>query len=287
MGGNRDLILDDSGRVWRTGSQALMDSLRIGRRDYDLTRYLIRNLGFVRFRTIRTDACVTLHPRFLTRPAYESLIHLLVSHDCDRTIIERADVPNRVEIIPGVEDAAARLADLATAGGQLTRADFFREELSLQRLRDDRRLSALSRVMRRWRSTRGELRGDFAATFGDPALRGRTMVIRFTDDLRGAVEYAGDGFTCFDPSWRSSVLGHDMSEQPDPQYGQQIATAYVETHVAQSPHLEFVEAVIRVPGCSARRSRYERLLLPWRRDGARFVSAVSVLRTSFTTVSSM
>ncbi len=276
-----DLLLDDNGRVWQTGSQALLDSLHVGRRDYDLTQYLIRNLGFVRFRTLRSDARITLQPRFLTKAAYESLIQVMVEQDRDRTVIEIVDAPNRVEIIPGTEDAAARLADLATIGGKITRSDFYREELSFSRLSGAPRLAPLAGMLRRWRRCRGAIRTDLASVFGTPDLRGRAMVMRMTSDSHGIVEYFGDGFAWADADWRHSVLGNDPSGQPDPQYGQNVAAAYAETHIAQMPRLEFVEALIRVPGCPPRRSRYERLLLPWRRGGCQFVSVVSVLRTSF------
>jgi hypothetical protein len=283
-----DMIVDDNGRTWQTGSPALLQSLHITQRDFDLTRYLIRNLGFVRFRTSRSNARITLRPRFLTKPAYERLVHTMVSEECARTVIEIADEPDRIEIIPNVEDAVARLGDLAAPGGQVVRKDFYNEPLSLDRLKGDQRLSPLAHAMRRWRSTRGDVSGDLATTFGNPALRGRVVVIRMVKPDHGILEYAGDGFACFnpDPAWRNSVLGHEMCELPDPQYGQRVAAAYCETHVNHTPRLELVDAVIRVPGSAPRRSRYERLLLPWRRGGSEFVSAVSVLRTSFATEAS-
>ena len=276
-----DLIIDDLGQSWQTGSAALLQSLNIDRRDFDLTRYLIRNLGFVRLRTVRTDARITLYPRYLTKAAYEALVGALVTQDCLRHFIENLEAPERAEIIPGVEDAAARLADLASAGGQVMRADFFSEELSLTRLRGSRRLAPLSRVMRRWRSSHGNLPASFETVFDDSSLGGRTMVVRMVNDEQGIVEYAGSGFNCFSPEWRRSVIGRDIREQPDLRYGQLVAQAYTKTHVTKTPRLEFVEAVIQTPGHSLRRSRYERLLLPWRRNGSMFVSAVSVLRTSF------
>lgn len=283
MASSLDLILDDKGRVWRTGSQALLDSLHVCRRDYDLTQYLIRNLGFVRFRTLRTDARITLQPRFLTKAAYESLVSVMVEQERERTVIEVVDTPNHLEIIPSLEDAAARLADLATVGGNIRRDDFYREELSFQRLRQDRRLSPLALMMRRWRISHGNIRTDLAAEVDDPALRGRAMMIRMIGDLRGVAEYVGAGFSCFDASSRQVMLGRDENSQPDPQYGQFAAKAHLETHKTQQPRLEFVDALIRVPGCPPRRSRYERLLLPWRRGSSQFVSVVSVLRTSFST----
>jgi hypothetical protein len=281
----QDLIVDDNGRIWRTGSRALLDSLHIAGRELDLTHFLIRNLGFVRIRTTRFGVRITLRPRLLTKPALEALIFQMVTLEHERFVIEIADAPYRVEIIPGLEDAAARLADLASVAGNIRRDDFHREEISLHRLRGNPRLSPLARLLQRWRRGRGNLRGDLATEFGDPAFRGRAAVMHMMGDTASVIEYVGDGFTWADASWRHAMVGHDASGHPDPQYGQNIWAGYLETQRAQAPRLEFIEALIRVPGYPARRSRYERLLLPWRRGGTQFVSVVSVLRTSFPTVS--
>jgi hypothetical protein len=109
--------------------------------------------------------------------------------------------------------------------------------------------------------------------------------MHMTGDEGGVIEYVGDGFAWADVSWRNAIVGQDASGQPDPCYGQNVWSGYLETQRTQAPRLEFIEAVIRVPGYPARRSRYERLLLPWRRGGNQFVSVVSVLRTSFSAVS--
>jgi hypothetical protein len=281
VGAGLDLIVDDNGRIWRTGSRALLDSLHVGGLEFDLIHYLIRNLGFVRIHTTRSGVRITLRPRFLTKAAFEALVFQMVTLEHERFVIEIADAPNRVEIIPGLEDAAARLADLASAGGNITRKDFHREEMSLHRLRATPRLSAMVGLLRRWRRGRGNLRTDLATEFGDPALLGRAIVMHMTGDSGGFIEYVGDGFTWADVSWRHAMVGNDASGQPDPQYGRNFWAGYLETQRTQAPRLEFIEAVIRVPGYPARRSRYERLLLPWRRDGNQFVSVVSVLRTSF------
>ncbi len=276
-----DLILDDNGRIWRTGSRALMDSLHVAGPGLDLTHYLVRNLGFVRLQATRSGVHITLRPRFLTKAAYEALVFQMVALEPDRFIVQIVDTPSRVEIIPGVEDAAARLADLASVGGGIVREDFYREELSLQRLRDNPRLSPLADLLRRWRRSQGIIRGDLDVEFGDPALCGRAIVKRMVDGTEGVYEYVGDGFPSYDASWRQAMLGRDASGQPDPQYSQHGATGYIETHAAQTPRLELVDAAIRVPGCLTYRRRYERLLLPWRWGATPFVSVVSVLRTSF------
>jgi hypothetical protein len=285
VGTSLDLIVDDNGRIWRTGSRALLDSLHVVGLERDVTHYLIRNLGFVRIHTTRSGVRITLRPRFLTKAAFEALVFQMVSLEHERFVIEIVDAPGVIEIIPGVEDAAARLADLASVGGNITRKDFHREEISLHRLRGNPRLSPLGGLLGRWRRTHGKLRTDLATAFGDPALLGRAIVMRVTGDAGGVIEYVGDGFTWADTSWRYAMVGHDASELPDPQYGQNCWAGYLETQRAQAPRLELIDAVIKVPGYPARRSRYERLLLPWRRGSSQFVSVVSVLRTSFPTAS--
>lgn len=277
-----DLILDDNGRIWRTGSRALMDSLHVAGPGLDLTHYLIRNLGFVRLQVTRSGVHVTLRPRFLTKAAYEALVFQMVELEHDRFIVQIVDTPSRVEIIPGVEDAAARLADLASAGGAIAREDFYSQELSLHRLRDNPRLFPLAAVLRRWRRGRGIVGCDFDAEFGDPALRERVIVKRMGDGTEGIYEHVGNGYPSYDADSRHAMLRHGEKGQPDPRYSRLGGTGYLEVYASQAPRLELIDAAIRVPDCPVSRGRYERLLLPWRRGGKAFVSSISVLRTSFT-----
>jgi hypothetical protein len=113
-----DLLVDDYGKVWRTGSPALLRNLRIEEREYDLTSYLIRNLGFARFRIRRTDSRIMVQPRFLTKATCESLVHVMVQNDPRRFAIEAIDMAMPIEIVPDLEDAVARLGDPGDIGRQ-------------------------------------------------------------------------------------------------------------------------------------------------------------------------
>ena len=276
-----DVLVDDDGKIWRTGSPALLRSLRIEERDYDLTSYLVRNLGFARFRAQRAAGRIMVQPRFLTKATYESLVHVMIQNDVERFVIETIDKLKLVEIIPDLEDAVAYLGDLAALGGNVTRQDFYCEPLSLQRLVRTPRLSPLGTLLRRWRSGGGVIRANPADELSDPALRGRTLMIRVASGDEVVTEHIGEGFQWITAPMRSAMLGSGASRHPDPGYGRNALVSYQETDRTQTPRLEVVDAVIRVAGCPPSRKRYERLLLPWTSGSARFVSVASVLRASF------
>jgi hypothetical protein len=278
----QDILIDDNGECWETGSHQLYVNLRCDRRDFDLANYAIRNLGFVRVRCLGPNLRITLRPDFLTRPAFETLAWKMSTRERTRFVVEVADEHSHLEMIPDLEDAVARIADLAAGGGAIIRPDFFCEELSLDRLTDHRR-GRLNRLIKTWRALRGTMPANRLLPFQQSDLADRVVLVRMQPDQRGVIAHAGRGFTCFDSSWQERVIGCDLEEQPDPGYGKRVAASYRETHAVERPRLELVDAVIKVPGCPVRRSRYERLLLPWRSDGAMFVSSVSVIRTSFAT----
>jgi hypothetical protein len=277
-----DILIDDGGQCWETGSHQLYANLKCDRRDFDLANYAIRNLGFVRVRSLGPNLRITLRPDFLTRPAFETLAWKMSVRERTRFVVEVADEHGHLEMIPDLEDAVARIADLAAGGGAIIRPDFFCEELSLDRLTDHRR-GRLNRLIKMWRTLRGNMPEDRLLPFRQSDLGDRVVLVRMHPDKRGVIAHAGCGFTCFDPTWQESVIGRNLEEQPDPGYGRQVAASYRATHAVERPRLELVDAVIKVPGCPVRRSRYERLLLPWRSEGAMFVSSVSVIRTSFAT----
>lgn len=276
-----DVLVDDDGKVWWTGSAALRRSLRIEERDFDLTGYLIRNMGFARFRIGRTAGRIVVQPRFLTKATFESLVHVMIQHEPARFVIETVDTPMPIEIFPDLEDAVSRLSDLSAVGGNVVRGDFSSEPLSLCRLKQNSRLLPLAALLHQWRVKNGVLGNNLSAELADPTLLGRTLMLRVSErGDEGIAEHVGDGFSWLSPQWRFSMLGQGVSGQPDPSYGKNAATAYGDTDRSQKPRLELVDAVIKIPGSPLRHARYQRLLLPWRRGSTRFVSVASVVRIS-------
>jgi hypothetical protein len=139
--------------------------------------------------------------------------------------------------------------------------------------------------MRLWRNRRGELTPQKILEQMPDVLKPRANLTRMTAvgaaRNRALVEHMGAGFRVFDACWALGAIGRDLEEQPDPAYGARSARAYHEVAGLGLPRLELVDAIIDVPGRPVRRSRYDRLMLPFRSRGEIFVCGASVLRSSY------
>ena len=76
-----------------------------------------------------------------------------------------------------------------------------------------------------------------------------------------------------------NLLGHDLEQLPDPEYGAWARRAYSEIVASGSPQLDNVRATTRSADGATLRMRYDRLVMPWRAAGSDvFVSAVTIRR---------
>jgi len=95
-------------------------------------------------------------------------------------------------------------------------------------------------------------------------------------------EHRGRAFTFYQPCWNLLAMGRDVEDQPDRVYGAHTARCYREAFAEDAPRFEAVDALIRTPGREVRRSRFDRLILPWRtKSGERVATGVSLIRASY------
>lgn len=283
--GQMDLLIDETGHAWLNGSPSLRHRLGQPSPDIDLAGYVVRNMGFARARLRQGTIRLTLRAGHLEFPTLESVVRLVLGEAWQRLVIEHTDRMPSFEIYGHVEEAVARLKDLSAPSVALAPRDgFFNQELSLDRLGDSGQES-LRALMRLWRSRRGQLAPDGILALMPGTLKPRVTLTRMTaagaPRNRALVEHIGAGFRVFDACWALGAVGRDLEEQPDPAYGARSARAYHEVANLGQPRLELVDAVIDVPGRSVRRSRYDRLMLPFRSRGEIFVCGASVLRSSY------
>jgi hypothetical protein len=203
----------------------------------------------------------------------------MIAADCRRFVFEMWPSAPHLEIIGNLNDAVARLEDLLD-GGYAQRTDpILCEPLSLGRLRHPKR-APLCSLIKQWKRMRGQLGRNPLLPFEEAGVAKRTVLTRSYGEGRALIEFFGPRLDVFDPGWIDRAIGLDIEDQPDPVYGEGSARGYHEVQVLEQPRLELVDAVINAPGRPRQRSRYERLVLPWKAaDGTLFVSGASLLRT--------
>ena len=283
--GQMDLLIDQDGQPWLNGSIALRRRLGQPSPDIDLAGFVVRNMGYARLRCRPDLIRLTLRVGRLGFPTLEAVVRFLLNSSWKRLVIEHVDDTRSIELFGQVEEAVARLKDLSAPSMVLAQRDrFFNQELSLDRLGASGQES-LHELLRLWRGKRGQLAPDKILALMPEPLRPRVTLTRMTaagaPRNRALVEHIGSGIRVFDACWALNAVGRDLEEQPDPAYGVRSARAYHEVGALGQPRLELVDAVIDVPGRPVRRSRYDRLMLPWRSRGEIFVCGASVLRSSY------
>jgi hypothetical protein len=280
-----DCFVDPEGNVLPAHIYLLARKLGYRQPDFDLRGYAIRNLGWIWIRRRPGLMRIALRPLGFSRATFEAAMRLMIEEDEDsrfRFVFDRHDDSQMIDVLSNANDAIAHFEDLMSFAGESSyRATYFSEELSLTRLRHPKR-RVLQDLIKNWKRMRGELSPDEVLEPFRAVGSNERFVVARSSKSRGTIAHFGTGITVFGQNWNDSVAGRELEEQPDRNYGESSAKAYHEVHHAKRPRLELVDALIRPPGQTVQRCRYDRLLLPWRSgNGTTFVSSTSVLRTRF------
>jgi hypothetical protein len=279
-----DYFVDPEGQVLPAHIYLLARKVGYRRPDFDLRGYAIRNLGWIWVRRRAGLMRIALRPLGFGRATFEAAMRLMIEEEesgC-RFVFDRFDDSHTIDVLSNANDAIAHFEDLMSFAGESSyRATYFSEQLSLARLRSPKR-RVLQDLIKNWKKMRGELADDDVLEPFRAVGSNERFVLARSSRSRGTIAHFGTGITVFGQNWNDFVAGRELEEQPDPRYGECSAKAYHEVHHAERPRLELVDALIRPPGQTVQRCRYDRLLLPWRSgSGATFVSSTSVLRTRF------
>jgi|HubBroStandDraft_1064217.scaffolds.fasta_scaffold00482_5 hypothetical protein len=274
-----NILISDTGELWSLsghelprppllGPGALASVPRRGRRFY------------VRLQFLPTGAGLHLGEVPITRACFERLVWLLVTFRVERAIVEYPGERPEPELLTSSEDIVARLDELrGAAPGEPPRAAFFLQRMALERLAEPRR-QPMHRAWREWARARGRLSvAELERESG--AVDSERMLLRVRRGGRLETNAVSDVVRAYLPCERMGMLGREVEEQPDPVYGEWLASAYRDLVHDERPGagLQLVEAVVTCAGGRAVRTRYERLLLPWRSPGGdRWITSQPVLR---------
>lgn len=278
-GGNMDILVSDTGVLWSPTGEELPRPPLLGPGAL-ASAAESRRPSYVHIRFAFSGASLHLGDVPITRACFERLVWLLVTKQVERAIIQYPGERPESELLTTQQDIVARLDEIrGEAPGEPPRAAFFLERMSLARLNEPRRL-AMRAASRAWTKARGRMS---VAELNREAGRidSRRMLVRVRGVERLETNAVSDVIRAYLPCERMSMLGRELEEQPDSIYGEWLAVAYRELAEdgAPEPGLQLVEAVVKAPGGKSVRTRYERLLLPWKSPGGdRWITSQPVLR---------
>jgi transcriptional regulator with XRE-family HTH domain len=144
--------------------------------------------------------------------------------------------------------------------------------LALQRLGKFRRLA------RFWFASRGRWHGEIGGVLERCRLQ-RTLLLRKRPRVdRLVFEELGDGMRTRRPEDRYflDMLGRDINDLPDREYGAWMADIYDRTLALRRPRLDYTEALVSPSSSLVYHIRHDRLILPWYSGNDLFVMGVSM-----------
>jgi hypothetical protein len=274
------IVVDDKGELW--GDDAPELERRFGRPDFGSPWAVgvVRDHGFIHVRraidggiriTLRLgrfslaalvgtiQAVYDLHPPYV-------IAHLLT--DSGSAYERFTDVAEFVAYVEG-------LADDWTPNARLSRIVITRDLDGLSHPSFD----AAHAVFAIWKEQHGDLSPELHRTLIVEAQQRWIVLLRRPAGSRHLlVEHFSAPIAAMRPCQAISLVGHHMEDMPDGDFGHWAARGYAETLSTGAPRLESVLADIRTPEDKTIRSRYDRLLLPWRSRGDGFVLSVPLVR---------
>jgi len=261
-----DILISDSGALWSPTGHELPRPPLLGPGAAENARRHGPQC-YVRMRVQSKGAWVRLSRGALSRAAFERVVWLLVHNQVDRAIIDFDDPGSAPELLISLHDVVARLDEVRGEGpGEPPRPRFFLERLALERLEGPRRIG-LRKALASWARARGrigkeELDSEIGTVNGDRTL------LRVKRDESLPMEALSQTIAAYPPCERLSLLGKDIDQQPDSDFGAWISGPYRSFVREEAPSLQLLEVAIPSPSLgTTTRARYERLLLPWQSPG--------------------
>jgi len=267
------------GSVLTPGTDAFFERIGYANPDFDASDYVVRNLGFVSIaRRSRDRMTIRLRPSLVSPNALDSALRILVSQRFAQGEIQRYERDWVSELWPNDPALLHRLVDLCEKAQQVQEPRFGTRPLDIGTVSNDNS-NPLKPLFQKWRvssSIFDDTTMPFLINYGLDYRLSVVTAPRVGEPLR--FQFFGEGFKFYDEHQKMRVIGAPLEDQPDREYGRWLAAQYNVVVETGRPSLDYVTARIQPDSGPSRRSRYERLLLPWRtNDDKVVVTCASVL----------
>ena len=276
------LYISPEGEFLIPGTQAFFDRIGYRNPDFDAGDYSVRNLGFVGIaRNAEGALKLRFRPDILTGKAVDGFFRYIAKHPGTSITLEYLADTWMVETWPNDPAALHRIVVLCAQPRQTERrpsAPYRTHALRLDQASEDHG-NPLKPLFQKWRvslSTFDDTTLPFLLKFGCASKLIIMAAANRDDPLR--FQFIGEGLEFYDRKALYEFIGKPITYQPDKKYASWIAEQYNALIASNEPRLDLVEALIAQPSGAVRRSRYERLLLPWSSpSGQVIVTCASVL----------
>lgn len=258
-----DLILDDEGCLWHSPFFELAEALRSCQTGTKLANYVIKNLGFVRFRLRPYGLVIAFSPKLTLPQTIVRAIYLLSDLPCQRIVLSSLDANWQNCLCGERTEAIEKL--LVVLNGRSAKAaapNYLRNRIDVSKMSRD---SPFARVLMFWSNQPAALKQEYVDSIVGGHLRGRYVVVAPKGDRKTlVVEQWGDRLGSYHPKWASRARGMRFQDQPDYRYGCAAADGYMAVLRQRQPILEQVDAIMSKPRSAELRIRYSRLIVPFR-----------------------
>jgi hypothetical protein len=277
--GRMHVSISPEGAVYAPGTEAFFERIGFSSEELDTRDYLVLKLGFVAiYRRSKERLMVRLRPTAVRQQALDRLLRLLVGLDFAQSEVQYFDDGWKSEIWPKGSKLLGRLVQLCDKISGPDEPAFALKPLAFADL-DENDGNPLRPLAQKWRITAGIFDDEIMRFLIKYGLDRRLTVMSSennTDPLR--FQYFGDGFKFFSDPQKSAIIGATIEQLPNKEYGRWLHNRYFNVSQNGIPSLDFVTVRLQYADNSMRRSRYERLLLPWRtRNGMIVVTCSSIL----------
>jgi hypothetical protein len=274
------VIYDENGRVWAADSPELRDSLGYTVGDFDVGGFAVRCLGWVEVRHTPGRMHVRIAPRVVQPKALDALFNALATAPKVEVVLAvRADQAWEEATYPSAIAAAERIEVLVRGPA----ADSGRRFVAVRQspsvlFRDKQRY--LIGMLQEARTLAGIADLSAVVRFAAADTTGRTSVAvsAAARGVRGAQwswEHIASAIRFYTAEERQRLVGSDVRNAPDTEYGEWCAEAYDRAIAAGEPIIEDVRALVFRRTGSPLESRYRRVLIPFAIDAGRSIVLVT------------
>jgi hypothetical protein len=261
------IVIDDKGEAWPDNPELRR---RLGRPDFGSAwaAAVVREHGFVHVRIARDSACIALRLGHFSLPALVGAIQAVYDLHPRRVIAHLlTDSGSTYEQFKNMPELVAYVESLASDWDPDTKLS----RVIIPRDLRDLGLSSFAvarELFQVWKRRRGELGVELHRRLMIEAQRRSTILVRQpARSSRLIVEHFSSPIAFVRPCQALSLIGQDYQNLPDADFGRWSARGYGEALATRTPGLWSMLADLRTPEGAIARSRYDRLLLPWRSAG--------------------